>query len=1064
MQQDIYEAFNKFIFRCPVLPYSDTSSALLKGDAGKLAGTDFMDAIYVASSEVFDAINADTDQQKNYQKIYNTLLKYYLRSLYRSTPFGLMAGVGIGNINDGESMIEIDPQKSFIRHSRLDMDYLYRVAVDLSRLDFIKKYLHYTPNTSIYEVHEKIRYVEYTVRDNQRIHVLNSADNSFYVNQIIQSAKSGLPAKELIATIEDSGFEEGEKLAFIEQLIDAQLLVSELDFSVTGAPMELQLLNSLNNILERTTSIEDRNKVFAIISQIESILLLLKQIDQNGTNNDNIHLYAEIEVIVKQIGSLYKRKHLIQTDSQIKALHAELNKDISDDVLKAVDIVSRFTVMKPTTALADFKKKFYERWEEREIPLVIALDNEIGIGYPVATDQKMDYSPVLDDLIFPPDVSMNKTINVNQKLSDFWVGKFGEALKNKANEIIVTGEDIKEFPSRLGELPCTFSAMISLLRVKNAEYSTSDNCFLFKNAGGSSGSNLISRFCHNDSDVASLSKSITNKEKSFYHESIVAEIVHLPESRTGNILMRPHTYEHEIPFLSKSGLPDEFQIPVDDLMISMRANNLTITSKKLKKAIIPRLTSAHNFQHNSLPIYHFLCDLQTDNILPWVKLDTGNIEDSNKYIPRISYQKNIILQPAQWKLAKKDYKDLIDSNNGSTLEKFTNFKQAWLIPDFIALQEGDNELVINTNDTDSISLFVSEIKNKEAITIVEFLFNLHSKQLIFDGNKNYVNELIFFYSKKELNYRVPDIKPFIKKQSLQKAKRTFYPGDEWIYFKIYTGCKSADELLVNVLIHSVDLFFENKMISKWFFVRYIENDFHLRVRFLATDLKYLNPIILDLNKKLETFAISGIIWKIQLDTYSRELERYGPQNIIDSESIFSIDSDAVLKILSKIEGDYSQIERWFCGIRTIEGYLSAFELSMEDKYAFVTNIRDSLNAEFKADKYLKKQLDKKYRNYKLDIEQWAGLNSGSIPIAMENYTSLIEVIFDRDAKIAEILKANFLNDSQKIITQNLASYIHMSINRLFRSQNRLHEFVLYWILEKYYRSKIGKMEWKAGIN
>lgn len=44
---------------------------------------------------------------------------------------------------------------------------------------------------------------------------------------------------------------------------------------------------------------------------------------------------------------------------------------------------------------------------------------------------------------------------------------------------------------------------------------------------------------------------------------------------------------------------------------------------------------------------------------------------------------------------------------------------------------------------------------------------------------------------------------------MMKKQCVFIPGDNWVYFKIYTGIKTADILLVNKLFPAI-----NKMIKK----------------------------------------------------------------------------------------------------------------------------------------------------------------------------------------------------------------------------------------------------------
>jgi len=69
--------------------------------------------------------------------------------------------------------------------------------------------------------------------------------------------------------------------------------------------------------------------------------------------------------------------------------------------------------------------------------------------------------------------------------------------------------------------------------------------------------------------------------------------------------------------------------------------------------------------------------------------------------------------------------------------------------------------------------------------------------------------------------------------------RTFIPGSEWIYFKIYTGTKTADAILKNELYGFVSEMLKNKVIDKWFFIRYNDPDFHIRLRIHLKEKRFL---------------------------------------------------------------------------------------------------------------------------------------------------------------------------------------------------------------------------------
>ena len=52
------------------------------------------------------------------------------------------------------------------------------------------------------------------------------------------------------------------------------------------------------------------------------------------------------------------------------------------------------------------------------------------------------------------------------------------------------------------------------------------------------------------------------------------------------------------------------------------------------------------------------------------------------------------------------------------------------------------------------------------------------------------------------------------------SKRTFYPGDEWLYFKLYTGIKTADDILIRSVFPVVKKLMREEIITKFFLILY----------------------------------------------------------------------------------------------------------------------------------------------------------------------------------------------------------------------------------------------------
>lgn len=264
-------------------------------------------------------------------------------------------------------------------------------------------------------------------------------------------------------------------------------------------------------------------------------------------------------------------------------------------------------------------------------------------------------------------------------------------------------------------------------------------------------------------------------------------------------------------------------------------------------------------------------------------------------------------------------------------------------------------------------------------------------------------------------------------------QRKFIPGSEWLYLKLYTGIKTTDRLLTDQISTFVKNLMGNKVIDKFFFIRYSDPEFHVRLRLRLLEAQGYGRVLSDVHSHFAECVGNDMISKIMCDTYVREIERYGEDTMLLSEDIFHIDSDAILSLLS---GDESQIPRWHIALLLVDDMIRIFIPKQDDRRKFTSRLAESYKREFGFESgRFTKQLNDKYRSLRPYIEKVL-LREGDYPMSA----------------ILERRKEQLFAISTKFDENILSSHIHMCVNRLFRSNNRLNEMVVYDYLSRYYES------------
>lgn len=1028
--------YPKFILRTP-----------LDSVRGHVKSHVFFEALYLSSPTLYyelQKLNEKT-QIKDSKKIKISSYKYISRSRFRCTPFGLFAGVSIGDwTSKNEVILDSDSLNSINRKTRLDMNVLYSLSQELVKLPYIKTYLKLYPNSSIYLLGDSYRYVEYFYNNNRRFHNITRVDFSIYLEEVLTKSVTGLTLEQIVVLLVNKDINRDEAIYFVNELISSQLLINQFEPTVTGKDYFEILLINLKDIylLSKNEELE------LIINLLDEINVQIKEIDLNGANNiDNYkNVYIKLNHILPQLGET----NLFQTDLYKKTNICNLNDCIQSQIKDALLFLNKITPHYSNNKLIDFKKRFIERYEDIEVPVLIALDKESGIGYPSKDNNGVN--ELVDDIY---NFNTNSEIEIKwNNLQSQLLKLIVKSIKENKKSIEISEKDFENIDYSDSILPSSFSVMFKVIDAET-------NKIELEGIGGSSSINLLGRFSGGDIDLEKIVNEIAQFEQNQMPDKILSEIVHLPESRTGNILARPVFRPYEIPYLAKSSLNDEFQIKVQDLYLKVIGDKIILFDKRLNKEIIPRMGNAHNFASNSLPLYHFLCDLQLQYFTkPFLKFNWGILANQFVFLPRVEY-KNTVLSSAKWQLKSSHLND-INKKNANDLEKRNAFfllKREMDLPDCFLLVDGDNELLINCSDEIAVDSFLDIIKNRNEIVLEEYLFN-DEKSLVKDLNKNnYNNECVaIVFNENRINTFI-DIEP-----KTYNSKSFFSIGSEWLYYKIYCGVKTADYILVNKIKEITNYLLNHKIIDKWFFIRYIDSDTHLRIRFHVISIEKYGFLLEKINLELEPLINEKIISKIQTDTYKREINRYGDNSIEFIEELFYIDSVFIIEFLDLLDSDSGNNLRWLIAIRAIDEFLNDFNYTIDKKYALLTKLSLSFFKEHGGMKELKILLDNKYRANRKQVEDILNRTKDNT----SEYFPIIELLNKRTNSnkiyIDKLLDLHSQNLLQVGLDDLLSSLMHMNLDRLFMGKNRTNEFVVYDFLARYYKSFLARTKKENIVN
>jgi hypothetical protein len=528
-----------------------------------------------------------------------------------------------------------------------------------------------------------------------------------------------------------------------------------------------------------------------------------------------------------------------------------------------------------------------------------ALDTDIGIGYSHSTQVQTSDADLIENLL----VTGQKATYVTEYydyIQNYVLKKYVEHLKTGANEIVLYENELNEFKELIKEYryPNSMYLMGSLYK-KNQVLDKDNFLFDINVLGGPSAGSLLGRFITKSPVMTGLTYSMLESEEQENPDAVYAEIVHFPQPRVGNILFRPVLRKYELPYVCQPGVDSANVIKLNDLYVGIENDEVILRSKTLNKRVIPRLSSAHNFTSNSLHVYKFLCDLQTQGAAFANVWDWGVLKNID-HLPRVVY-KNLIIKKAQWAIRESEVigTDTESINPESLKEYFFKNK----IPAQVVYVEGDNELALDISIPEQMGLLWSYLRKRKTIEVKEIIFS-GSNCVVKDKLGNpFLGELIIPFERTNASrqdFHVPAIN--------FTQEGIFTPGSEWLYYKVYGGTNQLNNFLCTY-IHPYTMGSpEETHFEKFFFVRYKDPDEHLRIRFYQPSRQKRILLESELNELFSKALLSKHIYNFNIDTYRREIKRYHKDLINEAESLFFNDSVFAIELLKWLGADCPDVE------------------------------------------------------------------------------------------------------------------------------------------------------------
>lgn len=863
----------------PRTPASEVEALALKVGAGHLAS-------------MIDERSDKAGSRSTDRDLHSKRLRYRIRMSTRPTPYGAFSGVVLCD-TAAATVLEFDQRDR--REARPDMEWLLSFIAVLEQRDEVLRQLALVAHSALSTRAGRIVLDDPTALQENAGQV--SIGASAAAVAALDAARTFTRHDRLMATLIDSfGADASRAASLIRELVDQGLLLTELRPPLTCAAPAA-------HVLERLRSLPHPPAETAGLAAALEALSDWKRLEPGAAA-------AGFDAVDRRFVALHAgHEARVQVDLSLGSARATIGQPLLDIAAETADLLFKLTPSPHgSPVLRAFRATFIGRYgADRQVPLLELLDPQTGIGVPgssggsaLDTRRLARRQAALESLAQIAMVERRHEV----ELDDALLARL--ALWEVEPEHLPTSIDL-----------CLMVLAESAGAIDRGDW----RVVLGPNVGARQAGRYLGRFAGLLGPRAELAlQEATEAERRHACEAIWAESVYLPRRlRSANVTIRPAVRSHEIPLGVPAGVPAEQTIPISELAVGIRHERLCLFWRGREV----RVCAGHMLTTFQAPrVSRFIEELGQDGVAHLSGFDWGPAAGYT-FLPRVA-RGRAILAPGQWRLSKAALEVATRRGIGAFQDRLKEFRERWQMPRHVYLVAGDNRLLLDLDDAEQADQLRLEIAGRaefDAIVLQEALPGPEHAWAPSAHGHALVELVVPLVRQPRAERRGPFVAQSPSDGSdatpgHDRAPRPFTaavepvlermrpPGSDWLYLKLYGDAAREEALLAGPVQAFCQARVRASRCAMWFFIRYADPEPHLRIRFRGDPNRLVDELLPEVCDWAAQLMVSRQIARFAMDTYEREVTRYGgPGGVAWAEAFFFIDSAATGDLLGRLIGE-----------------------------------------------------------------------------------------------------------------------------------------------------------------